>query len=229
MLLPDYNQVWPEPYIFRYIRQNHNRGVSDRALTVRVGQNHTFIGIYGVHTVGKSPCMAIYGMYIYGVHTVFLAGKSPCIRPYTVCIYIMYIRYFWQGNHHANGHIRYVCIYGVHTVFLTGKSPCIRSYTVCIYIRFWPTLITVRDASQAGTYFCLVCITQTRSLFLSLMKPKLLIDRHKALLKQSFHPCVASTRDAGPIRRCVHRFNIKCRAYSRMCVFLLPRLRVPIM
>jgi len=61
------------------------------------------------------------------------------------------------------------------------------------------------------------------------MKPKLLIDRHKALLKQSFHPCVASTRDAGPIRRCVHRFNIKCRAYSRMCVFLLPRLRVPIM
>ena len=32
----------------------------------RVGQNHTFIGIYGVHTV-------------------FLAGRSPCIRcKYTV-------------------------------------------------------------------------------------------------------------------------------------------------
>ena len=34
----------------------------------RVGQNHTFIGIYGV-------C------------TVFLAEKSPYIRSYTVCIY----------------------------------------------------------------------------------------------------------------------------------------------
>jgi len=35
---------------------------------IRVGQNHTVIGIYGVHTV-------------------FLAGKLPYIRPYTVCIY----------------------------------------------------------------------------------------------------------------------------------------------
>jgi hypothetical protein len=34
----------------------------------RVGQNHTFSGIYGVHTV-------------------FLAGKSPYIRPYTVYMY----------------------------------------------------------------------------------------------------------------------------------------------
>jgi hypothetical protein len=34
----------------------------------RVGQNHTFVGIYGVHTV-------------------FLAGKSPYIRSYTVQIY----------------------------------------------------------------------------------------------------------------------------------------------
>ena len=34
----------------------------------RVGQNHTFIGIYGVFTV-------------------FLAGKSPYIRSFTVCIY----------------------------------------------------------------------------------------------------------------------------------------------
>jgi hypothetical protein len=34
----------------------------------RVGQNHTFIGIYGVHTV-------------------LLAGKSPYIRSYTVQIY----------------------------------------------------------------------------------------------------------------------------------------------
>jgi hypothetical protein len=36
--------------------------------TRRVGQNHTFIGIYGVHTV-------------------FLAWKSPYILSYTVCIY----------------------------------------------------------------------------------------------------------------------------------------------
>jgi len=34
----------------------------------KVGQNHTFIGIYGVYMV-------------------FLAGKSPYIRSYTVCIY----------------------------------------------------------------------------------------------------------------------------------------------
>jgi len=34
----------------------------------RVGQNHTFIGIYGVFTV-------------------FLAGKSPYIRSYTVYVY----------------------------------------------------------------------------------------------------------------------------------------------
>ena len=34
----------------------------------RVGQNHTFIGIYGVFTV-------------------LLAGKLPYIRSYTVCIY----------------------------------------------------------------------------------------------------------------------------------------------
>jgi len=37
-------------------------------LIFRVGQNHTFIGIYGVHTV-------------------FLAGKSPYIRSYAVQIY----------------------------------------------------------------------------------------------------------------------------------------------
>jgi len=34
----------------------------------RIGQNHTFIGIYGVYTV-------------------YLAGKSPYIRSYMVCIY----------------------------------------------------------------------------------------------------------------------------------------------
>jgi len=34
----------------------------------RAGQNHTFVGTYGVYTV-------------------FLAGKAPYIRPYTVWIY----------------------------------------------------------------------------------------------------------------------------------------------
>jgi hypothetical protein len=44
-------------------------------LVSRVGQNHTFIGIYGVYTV-------------------FLAGESPYIWSYTMCIYGVYIR-FW--------------------------------------------------------------------------------------------------------------------------------------
>jgi len=43
-------------------RVGHNR-------IYRVGQNHTFKGIYGEHTV-------------------FLAGESPYIRSYMVCIYV---------------------------------------------------------------------------------------------------------------------------------------------
>jgi hypothetical protein len=43
---------------------------------IRVGQNYTFIGIYGVHTV-------------------FLAGKSPYIRSYTVQIYDSGQPYSW--------------------------------------------------------------------------------------------------------------------------------------
>ena len=73
-------------------------------------------------------------------------------------IYMVYIRYFWQGNPHTYGHERYVYIwctygifrreipihtviyrmyiYGVHTVFLAGK------YTIIcdVYIWFWSTL-----------------------------------------------------------------------------------------
>ena len=44
----------------------------------RVGQNNTFIGIYGVHTVslaGKSPYIRSYTVQIYGVHMVFIAGN----------------------------------------------------------------------------------------------------------------------------------------------------------
>jgi len=45
----------------------------------RVGQNQTFIGIYGVHTVflaGESPYIRSCTVHIY---MVFLAGKSPNI------------------------------------------------------------------------------------------------------------------------------------------------------
>ena len=43
-------------------------GEAVHAQICRVGQDHTFIGIYGVHAV-------------------FLAGKSPYIRSYTVQTY----------------------------------------------------------------------------------------------------------------------------------------------
>jgi len=43
----------------------------------RVGQNHTFVGIYGVFTV-------------------FLAEKSPYTRSYTVCIYSSGQPYIWH-------------------------------------------------------------------------------------------------------------------------------------
>jgi len=40
----------------------------------------------------------------------------------TMCIYTVYVRYFWQGNHHIYGHIR--CIYTV----LANPS-----YTLCMH------------------------------------------------------------------------------------------------
>jgi hypothetical protein len=64
---------------------------------VRVGQNHTFIGIYGAHTV-------------------FLAGKSPYIRSYTVQIYgsgqpFIYGVYVYTVSIYTYVYIR--CIYGI--------------------------------------------------------------------------------------------------------------------
>jgi len=69
-----------------------------------------------VFLAGKSPyirsyTVCTYGIcsreitkykVIYGVRTVFVAGK---ITIHTF-IYGLYIRYFWQGNHHTYGHIR---------------------------------------------------------------------------------------------------------------------------
>ena len=46
-------------------------------LFVGIGQNHTFIGVYGLHTV-------------------FLAGKSPYIRSFTVQIYGSGQHYFFS-------------------------------------------------------------------------------------------------------------------------------------
>jgi hypothetical protein len=78
----------------------------------RVGQNHTFIGIYGVHTVflaRKSPRSNT--VQIYGSDQPYLLFICMC-RAGQNHIYTVYIQYFWLGNHQ---------IYGV-------------------YIRFWPTL-----------------------------------------------------------------------------------------
>ena len=58
------------------------------ACTCRLGQNHIFIRIYGVHTV-------------------LLAGKSPYIQSYTVCIYgsgqpYVYAVCIWLQSTHMN-------------------------------------------------------------------------------------------------------------------------------
>ena len=66
----------PQPIVPGWIRINNllnqelhcEKRYLKRIHICRVGQNHTFIGIYGVHTV-------------------FLAGKSPYIRSYTACTY----------------------------------------------------------------------------------------------------------------------------------------------
>ena len=51
-------------------------------LTSKVGQNHTFVRIYGVHTV-------------------LLAGKLPYIRSHTVCIYGSGQPYSLESKHCA--------------------------------------------------------------------------------------------------------------------------------
>ena len=61
----------------------------------RVGQNHTIIGIYGVHTV-------------------FLAGKSPYIRSYTP--HAAYIR-FWPTLG-----MRHIKLRAAQTVNLRGRT-----------------------------------------------------------------------------------------------------------
>jgi len=62
--------VSPSRSFFTWRFPNSYDEVTPHTHTVmaRVGQNHTYIRIYGVYTV-------------------LLAGKSPYIRSYTVCIY----------------------------------------------------------------------------------------------------------------------------------------------
>jgi hypothetical protein len=68
----------------------------------KVGQNQTFIGIYGV-LYGISGREITIHTVIYGVYIRFWPTLPI---PYTV-----YIPFFWQGNHHTYGHIR--CVYTV--------------------------------------------------------------------------------------------------------------------
>jgi hypothetical protein len=58
---------WPEIQWASDLRLHAALQTESRRGVRRVGQNHTYIRIYGVY--------------------VFLAGKSPYIRPYTVCIH----------------------------------------------------------------------------------------------------------------------------------------------
>ena len=61
----------------------------------RVGQNHAFIGVYGVHTVfiaGKSPYARSYTVQIYGSGQPYLYGvvRKDCslhALMHVVCIY----------------------------------------------------------------------------------------------------------------------------------------------
>jgi hypothetical protein len=69
----------------------------------RVGQNHTFIGMYGVYTV-------------------FLAGKPPYIRSYTVQIY-------GSGQPYTYAQCTNVCLCGI----ITGKCPCTHTSCMSLY------------------------------------------------------------------------------------------------
>jgi hypothetical protein len=54
-----------------------------------VGQNHTFIGIYDVHTVflaGKSPYIRSYTEQIYGSGQPYVCGYHVDTMVYTTCI-----------------------------------------------------------------------------------------------------------------------------------------------
>ena len=85
----------------------------------RVGQNHIFIRIYGVHTV-------------------FLAGKSPYIQSYTVQIYGSGQPYTYFVRLRIKLHIRFtqfetsslVCAH----IYTTLHSLCVVCVSVCVYV-----------------------------------------------------------------------------------------------
>ena len=102
----------------------------------RVGQNHTLIGIYGVHTV-------------------FLAGKSPYIRSYTVQIYNYgqpYLSVISGQNHTC---IQY--IYGV----VAGISSSIRSYASYMFGAGWFYLL---DSSNYSLSVWLSAVDKSHNL-----------------------------------------------------------------
>ena len=89
---------------------------------VRVGQNHTFIGIYRVGQNRKY-------MYKYTVYLVISKLKIPYVhRIYMVLANPRYIR--CTHGIFGRGITRYTVIYGV-------------------YIRFWPTLFTAANGVRA--------------------------------------------------------------------------------
>jgi len=66
-------------------QSTHFHAPTSHMLICRAGQNHTFIGIYGVYTV-------------------FLAGKSPNIRSYTVCVYTVLANPTHTSNFNMHRH-----------------------------------------------------------------------------------------------------------------------------
>ena len=127
--------------------------------TIRVGQNHIFIRIYGVHTVflaGNSPYIRSYTVQIYGSGQPYIFDMPAPLAAYRADallalphiarvgqnhIYTVYIRYFWHGNHQIYGLIRHIYIRCWHYLTLpkTTLFDLVRWYTYLI----WYTDITI--------------------------------------------------------------------------------------
>jgi len=90
----------------------------------RVGQNHTYIRIYGVYVVmlaGNILHTVIHGVYIRCWPTLYMSLPYFKFHP-PPCDMLR------VGQNHT-----YIRIYSVYVVMLAGKLPYIRSYTVYIY------------------------------------------------------------------------------------------------
>jgi hypothetical protein len=91
--------------------------LTEVCVMVRVGHNHTVLGIYGVHTV-------------------FLAGKSPYIRSYTVQIGIR----FWPTLFMVN--YSYANIYAQSTAQIDIWKVCLSLlYLFWIYVATLTTIL----------------------------------------------------------------------------------------